>query len=74
MPTGKARTLLGMGERLWTERETADYLSIHVDTLRRMRRSKTGPPYVMVGTKPRYRPAEVEAWLDRRPEERHEGG
>jgi excisionase family DNA binding protein len=61
-----------MGERLWTERETADYLSIHVDTLRRMRRSGTGPPYVMVGTKPRYRPAEVEAWLDRRPEERRE--
>jgi excisionase family DNA binding protein len=70
MPVGKARTLLGMGERLWTEQETADYLSIHVDTLRRMRRAGTGPPSVMVGTKPRYRPSEVEAWLDRRPEER----
>jgi excisionase family DNA binding protein len=57
-------------ERLMSEQELADYLGVHVDTVRRWRRLGTGPPYVLVGTKPRYRPSAVEAWLDRRPEER----
>jgi excisionase family DNA binding protein len=57
-------------ERLLSEQELADYLGVHVDTVRRWRRIGTGPPVAWVGTKPRYRPSQVEQWLDRRPEER----
>lgn len=55
-------------ERLMTEAETAAYLAVHIDTLRRMRRAGIGPPYVMVGRHPRYRPSQVEEWLDRHPD------
>jgi excisionase family DNA binding protein len=63
-----------MGERLMTELELADYLAVHVDTVRRWRRAGTGPPVRWAGNKPRYKLAEVEAWLDRHPEERRQGG
>jgi excisionase family DNA binding protein len=63
-----------MGERLMSEQEVADYLHVHVATVRKWRRAGTGPPVRWAGTKPRYRRAEVDAWLDRNPEERREGG
>ena len=59
---------LRMAERLMNEQELADYLAVHVDTVRRWRRAGTGPPVHWAGTKPRYRRAEVDAWLDRRAE------
>jgi excisionase family DNA binding protein len=62
-----------MGERLMTEQELADYCRVHVATVRKWRRAGTGPPVHWAGTKPRYRRAEVDAWLDRHPEERREG-
>jgi excisionase family DNA binding protein len=62
-----------MSERLMTEQEVADYLAVHIATVRRLRRSGQGPPVVWVGRHPRYRRSEVDAWLDRRPEHR-EGG
>jgi excisionase family DNA binding protein len=63
-----------MAERLMTEQEVADYCQVHVATVRRWRRAGTGPPVHWAGDKPRYRLAEVDAWLDRHPEERPEGG
>jgi excisionase family DNA binding protein len=72
--TCKPRTLLCMSERLMTESELADYLAVHIATVRRLRRSGKGPPVVWVGRHPRYRRSEVDAWLDRAPEERGEGG
>ena len=53
-----------------TEQELADYCHVHVSTVRNWRRAGTGPPVHWAGTKPRYRRAEVDAWLDRHPEER----
>jgi excisionase family DNA binding protein len=61
-------------ERLMSEQELADYLGMHVGTVRKWRRAGTGPPVHWAGSKPRYKLAEVEAWLDRRPEERGEDG
>jgi excisionase family DNA binding protein len=63
-----------MDERLMTEQEVADYLVVHIATVRRMRRAGTGPPVVWVGRYPRYRRSEVDAWLDRHPDQRPEGG
>ena len=63
-----------MSERLMTEQEVADYLAVHIATVRRLRRSGQGPPVVWVGRHPRYRRSEVDAWLDQRPEQRGEGG
>jgi excisionase family DNA binding protein len=62
------------GERLMTEQEVADYLAVHIATVRNWRRSGTGPPVHWAGTKPRYKLSEVEVWLDRRPEEPGGGG
>jgi excisionase family DNA binding protein len=61
-----------MGERLMSEQELADYLHVHVATVRKWRRAGTGPPVHWAGTRPRYRRTEVDAWLDRHPEERDE--
>jgi len=55
-----------------SEQEVADYCHVHVATVRKWRRAGTGPPVHWAGTKPRYRLAEVDAWLDRHPEERRE--
>jgi excisionase family DNA binding protein len=61
-------------EQLMSEQELADYLGMHVGTVRKWRRAGSGPPVHWAGSKPRYRLSEVDAWLDRRPEERGEGG
>ena len=58
-----------MGEHLMSEQELADYLQVHLATVRRWRRAGTGPPVRWAGAKPRYRRAEVDAWLDRDPEQ-----
>lgn len=71
--TCKPGTLLCMSERLMTEQEVADYLAVHIATVRRLRRTGKGPPVVWVGRHPRYRRSEVDAWLDRHPEERQDG-
>jgi excisionase family DNA binding protein len=61
-------------ERLMSEQELADYIGVHVTTVRRWRREGTGPPVHWARTRPRYRLAEVDAWLDRHPEERRDDG
>lgn len=50
-------------EALLTPREAADILRVSWTTLRDWRSAKTGPAYVMVGGRPRYRSADLESWL-----------
>jgi hypothetical protein len=55
--------------KLLTEREAAAYLRVSARTLRRYRTEKpagTGPPVAgYVGRSPRYRRADLDAWLER---------
>jgi excisionase family DNA binding protein len=50
-------------EHLWTETEAAEYLRVHVATLRRWRAEGTGPPWLRAGRSLRYRRADVDDWL-----------
>ncbi len=56
-----------------SEQEVADYIGVHVATVRKWRRTGVGPPVHWARTRPRYRRSEVDAWLDRRPEDHREG-
>lgn len=51
-------------QRLWTLPETAEHLQVPVKTLYAWRLRSTGPPGIRVGRYVRYRPADVEQWLD----------
>jgi excisionase family DNA binding protein len=55
-------------ERLLTEKQVADYLNVTVRTVQRWRAEGTGPPVLYANNRPRYRRADVEAWLQRRDE------
>lgn len=48
---------------LLTHPETAEYLRIEEQTLRKWRLHGSGPPFVRVGKRIRYRQADLEAWL-----------
>lgn len=50
--------------RLLTPREVATYLSVPTSTLYAWRRLGTGPRWLKVGHYVRYRPDDVEAWID----------
>jgi excisionase family DNA binding protein len=52
--------------RLLTIRELAAYLSVPVQTLYVWRTNGDGPRGIKVGRHLRYRPEDVEAWLDER--------
>lgn len=45
---------------------TADYLGLSVPTLDRKRVNGDGPPYVKIGSRVRYRRADLDAWLTKR--------
>lgn len=49
---------------LWTVQDLAEYLGVPVETIYTWRTKGYGPPGRRVGKYLRYRPAEVEAWLD----------
>lgn len=49
--------------RLWTTRETAEFLGITERALVRRRQRGTGPDYVRVGRSIRYAPRDVGAWV-----------
>lgn len=51
-------------DRLLTIAEVADYLGVPVGTLYQWRHKRTGPTGIRVGRHVRYRPREVEAWLE----------
>ena len=50
-------------ERLMTVKELAEFLQIGERTLRRYY-SEKGLPYVMVGSQYRFRPDQVERWIE----------
>lgn len=53
-------------EKLLTRREVAEVLSVPVATLDNWATRGFGPAYVIVGRHARYRPSDVERWLESR--------
>ena len=51
-------------ERLVAPADLAEKLSVTIGQLAQMRYLGTGPEYVKVGTRVRYAPSDVQAWLD----------
>lgn len=50
-------------ERLVAPADLAEQLSVTIGQLAQMRYLGTGPEYVKVGTRVRYAPSDVQAWL-----------
>lgn len=50
--------------RLWTIKDVSEYLGVPVKTLYGWRTRQYGPVARRVGKHIRYRPEDVEAWLD----------
>ncbi len=51
-------------EHLVAPTDLAEQLSVSVGQLAQMRYLGTGPEFVKVGTRVRYAPSDVQAWLD----------
>ena len=51
-------------QALWDSPTVSDYLGIPVGTLDQWAYLKKGPAYVKCGRHRRYRPSDVEHWLD----------
>lgn len=51
-------------ERLLTLSEVADQLGVPEASLRYWRHAGTGPPSIKVGRHVRYRPADIDVWLE----------
>lgn len=49
--------------RLLTEKHAAAYLAVAPDTLRTWRSRRTGPAFVRLGLRVRYRLADLDAWV-----------
>ncbi|MFF6956202.1 helix-turn-helix domain-containing protein [Streptomyces sp. NPDC008317] len=60
-------------DRLWTLKETAEFLGIPQNTLYQMNWKGTGPRSYKVGRHRRYEPAAVRAWLSERASEPERG-
>lgn len=56
---------LSSDQRLLSPQELASYLGVPVRTLYQWRYKGLGPPGLRIGRHVRYRPEDVEAWLDR---------
>jgi predicted DNA-binding transcriptional regulator AlpA len=52
---------------LITEKSVATMLAISVATVRRWRLLGSGPTFVKIGAAVRYRPEDVQRWLESRP-------
>jgi len=51
-------------DRYMTAEEVAEALSVHVETLRRWRREKKGPPWIQLTERVvRYDREDIEAWM-----------
>lgn len=53
-----------MDAPLLTPQELADRLNVPLNTVRKWRSIRTGPPVLKVGRHLRYRPEDVQAWLN----------
>lgn len=51
-------------ERLWSVADLADYLGVPIMTVYHWRRSGYGPKGTKIGRYVRYRPGDIESWLD----------
>ncbi len=51
-------------DRMWTPEDVSHYLGVPVPTLYQWRWKKYGPRAIRVGRYLRYRPTDVEVWLD----------
>ena len=49
---------------LWTTQQAAEYLGLKPHTLEKWRTTGDRVPFIYAGGAVRYRPADVEAWLD----------
>ena len=58
------RGYIGNMDRLLTPNEVANVLQVPAGTLPQWRYLRRGPRYVKVGRHVRYRPADVEHWID----------
>jgi excisionase family DNA binding protein len=56
----------GENRRLLSIEEVAEYLDVPVATVRTWRANKSGPRGIRVGKRLRYRPSEIELWLELR--------
>ena len=54
-------------ERLLNDHEVAARVGVSVATVRRWRQLGTGPLYMKIGALVRYRPRDIQEWLDGRP-------
>jgi excisionase family DNA binding protein len=52
-------------DKLLTQQQLADELEVSLRTLERWRQQGTGPAFIRVGRSPRYRRADIDAWLER---------
>lgn len=50
---------------MWSSGDVAKYLNVSENTIRYWRHVNAGPRWIKVGRLARYRPADVEAWLER---------
>ena len=51
-------------DKLWSTQELAAFLDLPVQTIYQWRKRKYGPPGRKMGRNIRYRPSEVERWID----------
>jgi predicted DNA-binding transcriptional regulator AlpA len=51
-------------QKLWSTQELANFLGLPVQTIYQWRKRSYGPPGRKMGRHIRYRPAEVERWID----------
>lgn len=56
-------------ERLMSTQQLAELLGVPPTTLRQWRHKNTGPRGIRVGKHVRYRPSDVEEWLERNADE-----
>lgn len=52
---------------LWNDKQLAERLSVAQQTPRVWRLRGGGPPFIRIGRRPRYRPEDVEGWLNSQP-------
>ena len=64
---------MAAGERLLSPEEVAAFLGVPVKTLYQWRYKGGGPRGLRVGRHLRYRPADVERWLEQVGEQGHRG-
>lgn len=58
--------IMGIFQNLLNEREVAEFLGYHVQTLRNQRSAGVGPPYIKINRSVRYQLDDIQAYLSER--------